>query len=125
MSRAINNEYIYMPEGVSEFPATPGVTAQDLPKLRPSVAPTPTEQGSTSTKKVRNRDAQAFNEDRARFDGDLGCFITGYTCLTLETVHIINAVRDKTDPNRLLRVVGPTPSRRQLPVMTQPSSFMF
>lgn len=120
MSRAINNECISLPHGLSKFPFTPGITTEDLPKLRSSVAPTPTdsEQGSTSTKKVRSRDAKSFNEDRARFEGDIGCFITGYTCLSLEPAHIIYTV-DETDPNQLHRVVSPTLSRRrQQPIIT-------
>lgn len=88
MSRVIDDfRALYMPNAVSKFPTTPGITADDLPQLRSP--PTPG-QGSTSTKRSLSRDAKAFNEDRARFADDPGCFLTGFSCLSLEAAHLVN-----------------------------------
>ncbi|EIM80224.1 uncharacterized protein STEHIDRAFT_135501 [Stereum hirsutum FP-91666 SS1] len=65
--------------------------------------PTPTGQGSTSTKRSLSRDAKAFNEDRARFADDPGCFLTGFSCLSLEAAHLVNTLHFLTSVLAIVR----------------------
>lgn len=48
------------------------------------------------------------NRARERFDGDIGCFVTGRTSLGLEIAHIVNVVREKKDQTRKAEVVSVT-----------------
>lgn len=98
----IVNDRVYIPSGTSIFPDTPGFVGQPA---RIS-SPTPTDQGSTSTKKSRNARTKDENKIREKFSGDDGCFFTGYSCLSLEVVHLVNTVRKKGNKDRLAKVVG-------------------
>lgn len=98
----IINDKVYIPSAASIFPNTPGFLGQPV---RIS-SPTPTDQGSTSTKKSRNARTKDENKTRQKFSGDEGCFFTGYSCLSLEVAHLVHAVRKKGNQDRLAKVVG-------------------
>lgn len=99
----IIKDRVYIPSAAFIFPITPGFVGQPV---RIS-SPTPTGQGSTSTKKSRNAKIKDENKIREKLSGDDGCFLTGYACLSLEVAHLVNAVQKKGNKARLDKVVGP------------------
>ncbi|EIM91786.1 uncharacterized protein STEHIDRAFT_164249 [Stereum hirsutum FP-91666 SS1] len=97
----IIKDRVYIPSAASIFPNTPGFVGQPV---RIS-SPTPTGQGSTSTKKSRNAKIKDENKIREKLSGDDGCFLTGYACLSLEVAHLVNAVQKKGNKARLDKVI--------------------
>lgn len=84
-----------LPSPASRLPSAPGFPPQPLRLTTPTPTPTPTDQGSTSTKRSRNAAISALDKLRKEFVGDVGCFLTGYSCISLEVAHLVNPVRKK------------------------------
>ncbi|EIM79310.1 uncharacterized protein STEHIDRAFT_126542 [Stereum hirsutum FP-91666 SS1] len=82
---------LFLPSPASRLPSAPGFPPQPL-RL---TTPTATDQGSTSTKRSRNAAISALDKLRKEFVGDVGCFLTGYSCISLEVAHLVNPVRKK------------------------------
>lgn len=103
---------LFLPNPASRLPSAPGFPPQPL-RL---TTPTPTDQGSTSTKRSRNAAISALDKLRKEFVGDVGCFLTGYSCISLEVAHLVNAVRKKGGEARKAEVASPLLFYRRQPL---------
>ncbi|TCD61580.1 hypothetical protein EIP91_008235 [Steccherinum ochraceum] len=88
-------------------PAAGYPSAHDFPPHPERItSPTPTDQ----SKQSRSTAISTLVKIREELAGDLGCFLTGFSDLTLQVAHLVNAVR-KDEINFLSSVLGITRTR--------------
>lgn len=102
-------------------PAAGYPSAHDFPPHPERItSPTPTDQ----SKQSRSTAISTLVKIREELAGDLGCFLTGFSDLTLQVAHLVNAVR-KDEVRRLQIASISLFHRRQPLIITVDSSDQF